>query len=262
MAANSIIVSVANQKGGVGKTTTTLTLAAALASRGRKILILDTDPQGHIAIGLGLEKSPDLYRLIVDDEPIVKIAQQARENLWIIASDKRTEKAKRYLVSMDYREHAVTNALAYAPFDMILIDMAPSLDVLHVAALVASDWLIIPTRLDHLAIDGVNEVLKTYAEINHNGGNIQGFSVLPTFYDRTTNETQTQLAALVGAFPENILPPIPADVRAREAAAYGKSLWEYAPHCPALMGYQNGAGHVGGYAQVLERLCDVWSIHK
>ena len=201
-----------------------------------------------------------MYRLILEEEPLKTLVLQARPNLDILPGDKRTEKAQRYLASVDFREHVLQNILDHTAYDVILIDLAPSLGVLHVAALVASDWVVIPTRLDALAVDGVNEVLRTYAEIVRQGGRPQGYSVLPTFFDRTTNETREQLRALIGAFGQNVLQPIPSDTKAREAAAYGQTLWEYAPRSAALSGYPNGHGNVGGYLNVTTALADLWGL--
>ncbi|MCW4004960.1 MAG: ParA family protein [Candidatus Bathyarchaeota archaeon] len=256
----AITITIANQKGGVGKTTTAVTIGHALAMRGIATLILDADPQGHVASSLGLQKSPGLYRLIFNQDPISDVQQQARDNLWIVPGDKRTEQAKHYLTSLDFREHVLASALVAAPQDVILIDLAPSLDILHIAALAASDWLIIPTRCDHLAIDGVNEILRTFAEIANRGGQLQGFNILPTFVDRTTSETRLQLKTISQAFPLQIWPFIPVDTRLREAAAHGLSILEYSPSAHSVRGVQNGSGshsRIGGYMNVVNRLIDL-----
>lgn len=253
-----ITITIANQKGGVGKTTTAITIGHALAMRGIATLIIDADPQGHIATSLGLQKSPGLYRLVFNQETIDDVQQQARDNLWIVPGDKRTEQAKRYLTSLDFREHVLASALITAPHDVILIDLAPSLDILHVSALAASDWLIIPTRCDHLAIDGVNEILRTFAEIAQRGGQLQGFNILPTFVDRTTNETRVQLQMISQAFSAQIWPFIPVDTRLREAAAHGLSIWEYSPSAHSVIGVPSSGSHrIGGYVNVINRLIDL-----
>jgi len=257
-----ITIAFANQKGGVGKTTTAVTLGHALARHGLKTVIIDTDPQGHVALSLGSQKTSGLYRWIVDEFTFDEVSIQVRDNLWIVPGDKRTENAKRYLISMDFRE-AVLQSRIYEidqRVDAILIDMAPSLDVLHVAALVACDWMIIPTRLDHLAVDGVSEVLRTFAELMQRGSQIQGYSIIPTFFERTTNETTLQLEKLVQTFKANVLPPIPSDTKARESSAFGQTLWEYAPGSPAVAGYKNGSGTIGGYQQVFDRLMEIWGL--
>lgn len=256
-----ITVAIANQKGGVGKTTTAVHLGFGLAARHRKTLIVDTDPQGHVAVALGLPKGPGLYRLVVDEDPLTQCAVNARPDLWIIPSDKKTERANRYLTSLDYREAVLRNALpaTSTAYEFALIDLAPSINVLHVAALAASDVVVIPTRLDHMALDGVNEVLRSIAEINRQGGNIQDYAILPTFFDRVTRETSTQFFGLVKAFGSKVWPPIPADTRLRESSVYGQTLWEYAPTTPALAGIATNHGRTGGYAVAIDRL--LWLIH-
>jgi chromosome partitioning protein len=147
-----------------------------------------------VAFALGAEKAPGLYRLIVDEDPIDQVAVQARENLDIIPGDKRTEKAKRTVVISNFPTEILSRILQPADYDVVLLDMAPSLDVLHVSALMASDWVIIPTKLDAMAVDGVNEVLRSMGEVVERGHRL-GYSILPTFFDRTTRETVVQLQA-------------------------------------------------------------------
>ena len=254
------IINVANQKGGVGKTTTAVTLGHGLSREGRRVLVVDLDPQGHVAFALGMKKTNGLYRLLVESEPLHKVAEEARPNLDIIACDKTGEAVGRHVTTQNYREKIVKKALKGATYDVIILDTPPSLGVLHVAALVASHWILIPTKLDAMAVDGVNEILRSMAEVEQGEDDphkFEGYSILPTFFDRTTKETTIQLRELVNAFGKIVWPPIPQDTKAREAAAYGKTLWEYSPDSPSIVGYQFNGKRAGGYLDLLERIKEV-----
>ena len=191
-----------------------------------------------------------------------KVSVHARENLDIVPGDKKTEKAKRSVVISNYPTEILKRVLEDAPFDVIILDMAPSLDVLHVSALMASDWVLIPTKLGAMAVDGVmvaqsatmNEVLRSMGEVVERGHRL-GYSILPTFFDRTTREAVVQLKAMVETFNGHVWPPIPQDTKAREAPAYGKSLWEYCPRSPAVIGYDGS--HESGYISTLRRVVEV-----
>jgi chromosome partitioning protein len=253
-----VVITIANQKGGVGKTTTAVTLGHGLALRGLKVLLVDLDPQGHVAFALGMDKAPGLYRLLCNQTPLDNVAVGARENLDIVPGDKSTGSAKRYVNTLNFREKVLLNALKGAiEYDLVFLDLAPSLDVLHVAALIASDWVLIPTKLDAMALDGVNEILRSVAEVEQQGYALEGYSIVPTFFDRTTNETMVQLKALVELFGAMVWPPIPQSTKIREAAAFGQTPWEYCPRSAAVIGYQHGEERIGGYVDIIARLCEV-----
>jgi len=259
------IVAFANQKGGVGKTTTAVHLAHGLALTGRRVLLVDLDPQGHVAVSLGLDKAPGLFNLICENHSLSDVIQTARPGLDILPGDKRTEQVKRMIAASHLPQTILRDLLKATPYDVVMIDMAPSLDVLHINGLVASDWVLIPTRPDALAMDGVREVLLTMAEVAQEptGGTrkkrhkFEGYAVLPTFFDRTTRETLTQLQEMVNAFGERVWPPIPQDTALREAAAYGRTLFEYRPSAKAMTGYRDGRKRSGGYRQAIDHLIAV-----
>jgi len=257
-----ITLAISNQKGGTAKTTSAVTLAAKLAMEGRRVLIVDTDVQGHATLALGLDKGPGIYRLVQRFQglPEALLLANARDRLDVIPSDKTTEPAKRILAGVDFREDVLADALdALDGYDVAVIDCAPSLDVLHVAALVAADWLVIPTKLDFLAVDGVNEVLASLVEIKRRSEDAPALlGILPTFFDRTTNETMIQLRALVRTFGELVLPPIPVDTKLREAPAHGATVWEYAPDTRSVVGVRGHNGkRRGGYLEFIDRVREI-----
>lgn len=245
---------VVNQKGGTAKTTTAVTMAHRLALDGLRVLIVDTDPQGHVAVALGKDKAPGIRALI--DRPHDLPLVMARPNLWMLPSDKSTEQAKYILTGMPFREQILRKALGGLDFDITVIDCAPSLDVLHLAAMIAANWMIIPTRLDFLAVDGVNEVLRTLVGIRQAGTSVpRVLGILPTFYDRQTSETIVQLRSLASAFQALVMPPIPTDTKLREAPAHGQTIWEYAPTSRSVVGMDMGNGHArGGYSEFMQRV--------
>jgi len=251
------IIAVANQKGGVGKTTTAVNLTAALADMKYRTLLVDLDPQGHVAFALGMQKEPGLYQLICANQPLGKTVRTARPNLDILPSDKHTEQVKRQITLSDFREGILNDILRRSKYDVVMLDLAPSMDVLHINGLFASDWVVIPTRPDALAVDGVREILLTMGEVTQRGYPFEGYCILPTFFDRTTRETLVQLKEIVTVFGARVWPPIPQDTRVREAAAYSRTLWEYAADSPAMAGYFDGRNRIGGYRQILERLLEV-----
>lgn len=253
------ILSIVNQKGGVAKTTTAVTLAHGLALRGYRILLVDLDAQGNCADALGIQKSGALYRFLVLDEGIDAVAVQVRDNLDLIAGDKTTVKAKKIISGESFSEHVLRTALEGITrnYDLVVLDSAPGADVLQINALVACTHFLIPVSLSHLATVGVVDALGTVSSLKQVGA-FQGrfLGVLPTLWERTTKESQAQLLDMAKHFKRLVWPPVPEDVKAREAPRAGKTLWEYAPDTRALVGVQESGKLVGGYRAILERLAE------
>lgn len=256
------IIAVANQKGGVCKTTTAISTAYHFAANGRRVLVVDFDVQGQVSTFLGIKKANGLYRLMADEEPVKQVVINARPNLDIIPNDKSNEKLTAYMLQATFREYAVAKGLETAEgYDLVFLDMPPSSNILHIAALVASDYVIIPTLADFASLEGVTEEIATIRSL----GRIPGvrppqlIGILPTKYELTTGETKENIRRLQRAIgSEQILPPIPTDVHVREANARGLTIWEYDPDSRAAVGYDNGSpvrnskGKIGGYLHLVE----------
>jgi chromosome partitioning protein len=253
----SITIAILNQKGGVGKTTTAVTLAYGFARKGYQVLLVDLDTQGNVADSLGIPQSDDLRRLLSPDlrQPLDQAATPSGlERLFVIRSDKSTAGLKQTLAGVTLREYILADALESADCDLIFLDCAPSVDLLHFAALVAADYLLIPSRLDKLAVNGVRDALQSLISLKR-VSHCQLAGILPTFYERVTVESHIQLTYLAQTFGRLVLPPIPQDTRCRVASRFGNTLWEYDPDSRALSGYDAADGKkVGGYVQLMERV--------
>ena len=255
------IIAIANQKGGVGKTTTACNLAFYFSQRGQRVLVVDLDSQGHASLSLGIPPNNGLYRLLVEGQPLSQVVTAGRANLDLIANDHTAELVRLHATQTSFREYMLDQALAEAPYDLIILDTAPSTDVLHVSALVASDYLLIPAIMDFLPIESVTKMLATNASLQRipNVRPPTVIGILPTMFDRVTNETTQNVGKLAEAIGSGmILPPIPRDTKIREASHRGMSIWEYAPTTQGAIGYQNGAksqnsrGLTGGYLHIAE----------
>ena len=251
------IFAVLNQKGGVGKTTTAVTIASALARQDYSTLLIDLDSQGNVADSLGLETGDDLRRLLSPDLRIPLdqvVTHSGRPNLDVIRSDKTTAVLKQILAGVDLREYVLADALEHANYDAIVFDCAPSVDLFHIAALVAADYIVIPTRLDKLAVNGVRDALQTLASLRRIS-RCQLAGIVPTFYERTTAESHLQLTAPganlwpAGAAAHSSGYPLPRSRPCRQNTVGIRS------NHPGAERFENGNGkRLGGYNQVVERI--------
>ena len=263
------VIAVINQKGGVGKTTTVTSLGSWLALLGQRTLVIDLDPQGHVAESLGLPAGNGLLRMLVLQEELPKVAVQARPGLDVVTNDHTAEQVKVFAIQSDFRAYLLDAALEQVKgqYDVVLLDTPPSTDVLHISALVASHYFVVPSLMDHLSLTGVMGVIQSARALGRYPNVVPPalIGVLPTMFDKTTNETMENVRRLGEAIGDIslVLPPIPRDTKVREASSYGKTVWEYAPGTPAAVGYANGSkvhnsqGKTGGYLHLGEIVLQV-----
>jgi chromosome partitioning protein len=251
------VIGVANQKGGVGKTTTAVTIADGVARTGLKTLIIDLDTQSHVAVSFRQPDTDGVFNFFVKNEPIKSLVINVRENLDILPGGTLTDKVIRYIDLMDYSDNVVSEKIDPLTYDVVILDTAPTAGVMHLNALRASDFILIPSRMGLLDTVGVAKLLKTMKEIQGRGHKFKGYAVFPTFFDRNTKETLLQFQMLTESFGTKVWPPIPQDTRVREAAAEAKTLWEYCPNSNVVIGYSEGKSKVGGYKQILERVLEI-----
>jgi len=244
----TIIITIANQKGGVGKTTTAVTLAHGLALHGKKVLLLDFDPQGQAARALHLPSSAGIYSLLTMDTGVNetayiqnKIISAGRENFWLLPGNKQTADAQAMINSQERPVSWVREILERfrtSHYHYLILDSAPSLGGIQERVLWASDLVILPTPAEALGSDGVRQVLETMqrlaAEKNWQGGL---FGVLPTFFMENVKEHKLNLQALRQTLGEVVLPPIHRAAVLAECPAFGQTIFEHAPRSRAAREY-------------------------
>jgi chromosome partitioning protein len=246
------IFAVANQKGGVGKTTTAINLATGLAAVGRRVLIIDLDPQGNASTGLGIDRRQrpvSSYDLLINDATIEEAAVQTLvPGLFIVPSVVDLSAAELELVTIERRTHRLKAALAAttADYDFILIDCPPSLGLLTVNALIAAQSVLVPLQCEFFALEGLSQLLQTIERVRANFNpilNIHG--VVLTMFDKR-NRLSDQVAADVRSCLGDVVfdTVIPRNVRISEAPSHGKPAMLYDHRCPGSEAYIKLAGEV------------------
>jgi chromosome partitioning protein len=229
------IIAIANQKGGVGKTTTAINLGASLAAAEKRVLLVDCDPQANASSGLGLKKDPSrrsLYHLLTDQELVTNVVQSTElPGLDLIPADKNLIGASIDMLSQEKREFLLREALAplITNYDFILLDCPPSLDILTLNALVMAQSLLVPIQCEYFALEGVSELLDTLSRIQTNlNPQLTVEGILLTMYDERTNLTHQVGDDLRAYFGEQVFRTvIPRNVRLAEAPSHGKPILLY-----------------------------------
>jgi chromosome partitioning protein len=251
------IIAVANQKGGVGKTTTAINISASLASLGMKTLVVDCDPQANTTGGLGFRKNParrSLYHGLMLNAPLDTLILKCEvEELFLIPSDKNLVGATVELVEQPEREHFLSRRLAPIRdrFQFIILDCPPALDLLTLNALVAADSVLVPIQCEYFALEGVSELLDTLARIKRAHKLTLGIEgILLTMYDDRTNLSHQVRDDLKSFFGDQLfLTVIPRNVRLAEAPSYGKPVMLYDPRSRGAETYIQLAKEVIEHAQ-------------
>ena len=228
------IISVANQKGGVGKTTTTVNLGTILAKKGKKVLLIDADPQGNATSGLGVEKEiePSTYDILVNDTEIKDAIQDTLiKNLKVCPAHMNLAGAEVELVSMMSREQRLKEKLdtVKEEFDYILIDCPPSLGLITLNSFTASNSVLIPVQCEYFALEGLGQLLNTINLVKkHLNKEIQIEGALLTMYDMRTNLSNQVVKEVKKYFNDKVYKTvIPRNVRLSEAPSYGMPITEY-----------------------------------
>ena len=259
-------IAVINQKGGVGKTTTTVNLAAALAAAGKRVCVLDLDPQAHASTHLGAEpdgKAPSLYDVLVASTPVAAVRREIEPNLYLCPSDINLAAAEVELAGIVGREVLLREALAAdaEPFDYLLMDCGPSLGVLTLNALAAADEVFIPLQPHFFALHGLSKLLETTALVARRiNPAVKVSGVVICLYDAATKLAQEVVADLNSFLDQSRRANVPwaaakvfetrirRNVKLAECPSHGKSIFAYAPRSPGAADYAALANEVLGVA--------------
>src|SRR3954453_8116786 len=243
------IVAIANQKGGVGKTTTAVNLGCALAEAGQRILLIDLDPQGNATSSFGLQElaGESLYEPLLGDASVVdKILPTRVDGMFIVPADLDLAGAEIEIARMD--NHLTRLAETLRPlrqdrtFDFVLLDCPPSLGILMTNALAAADELLTPIQCEFFALEGLAKIVRVVEQVRNSGVNdrVAISGIIMTMFDRRTNLSAQVVAEVRGHFADLVYETvIPRTVRLSEAPSFGKSIFEYAPGGSGALAYRS-----------------------
>lgn len=251
------IFTVANQKGGVGKTTTAVNLAAALAQFGARVLVIDLDPQGNASTALGVEhrsETPSVYDVLINDVPIRDVVQNspAFTGLDCIPATIHLAGAEIELVSLVAREQRLRSSLESffaeqsQSYHYVFIDCPPSLGLLTINAFVAANEVLIPIQCEYYALEGLSQLLNNIKLIErHLNPELDVSTILLTMYDSRTNLANQVVEEVRDHFPDQVLRTvIPRSVRISEAPSYGQSVITYDANSPGSLSYREAAAEI------------------
>jgi chromosome partitioning protein len=244
------IWTVANQKGGVGKTTSAVNIAAALAQLGQRVLVIDLDPQGNATTALGVAGAePGLYEVLIGEHTMAEVVRPCPdvEDLWVVPASVDLAGAEVELVSQSRREYRLRDTLeaflAEQPFDTVLIDCPPSLGLLTINGLVAAREVLLPIQCEYYALEGLSQLLRTVEMVRtHLNPKLQVGAIVLTMYDGRTRLASQVAEEVRTHFGATVLDTvIPRSVRLSEAPSFGQTVLTYDPSSPGALTYRSAA---------------------
>lgn len=233
-------VAVLNQKGGTGKTTTAISLSAGLAEAGRRVLLIDADPQGNVAVSLGLRPRHTLYHVMIENMALDDAVVPIGGNFDVLGSDDSLAKAEWTLAQNPNKGGVLSERLQGAPgYDHVVIDCGPALSLVNQNVLCFAGEVLVPVACEYLSLVGVKQLLATVKRVNMQLGHpLEVGGVLPTFFDSRLRSCQEALDSLREHFGNRCLPPVHANVRLKEAPRHKKTIFEYDANSAGAMDYR------------------------
>jgi chromosome partitioning protein len=243
------VIAIANAKGGIGKTTTVVNIGAGLALKGARVLLVDVDPQGNLALALGVRPRRTLYDLLIDGAKAAECVIAARPHLDLLAADNSLLSAQPLIARRADWSRVLDYALRpiYGEYDFVLIDSGGSLTTLSTNALACASDVLVPTAIEHFSLKSIDLLLNQVTQVKGNSGSIR--LIIPTMFDPRVRQSGELLAELKARFGPLVAEPIRVNVRLSEAPTLGKTIYEYDPRSRGAI----------DYALLVERLSELFN---